>query len=288
MGDPVNPGPNPDGSAGWKPPPPENIKVIPGPNGIPLAYILYDGPTTDPNSEVLTTLTPEQYNNLVTYGTPDGPPGGDTSSSTSTSFSTSQYIPNLVDKFRAYIEGLNALVTAGGIAHDDAVDIAQLEADKVRNKILAAQTVGGFQQTQDTQKIQLAGLQAEDERTRQIARADRALGIQQEFGRRASDLTSNILPFSLAGNVGNLNIPLIGQVFPQGLPTTQVNPNQLYDIAGLNAIPEIPGGFSGQWPTLSAVPSVPVVPPVPEIPKSQVPPIDFSGLMGALNSLMVA
>lgn len=102
----------------------------------------------------------------------------------------------------------------------------------------------------DTLNADIAASKETGLRSREIARADRGLGIQQERGDRANtalDLLKTSLP-----NTASMNVPLFGE-----MDLAQVNPDQFLDIAGLNNIPDISPNLGADFGTPQAPMNVP-------------------------------
>jgi hypothetical protein len=99
-------------------------------------------------------------------------------------------------------------------------------------------------------------------RDREKARAERAMGIQQEVGRRQKSLATDILPYSFQG-MKSISLPLLGEI-----PLTSINAVDYIGEDKLNQIPDIS-------PTLG----VPFPEPIsPTVDISGPPPVDWNSL----------
>jgi hypothetical protein len=114
----------------------------------------------------------------------------------------------------------------------------------------------------DTLTADIAASKETGLRSREIARAERGVRIQEERGSRANtalDLLKTSLP-----NTAAMNIPLLGN-----MPLPQVQPDEFLDIAGLNNIPDISPNLGADFGT----PTQPM-----NVPNPQLTPVNAGAL----------
>jgi hypothetical protein len=103
-----------------------------------------------------------------------------------------------------------------------------------------------------------------DNRERQIAEANRSLGLAGEATSRANSIATNILPNMTAGNAPSVRVPFLGDVM-----ANQVNVPQLYSqgLPALADLPAIPSQGPEQWAGPLAAPVLPQynAPALPDI-----------------------
>src|SRR3990167_72145 len=243
-----------------------SVVAITGPGGQILGYEIH---YSDGSFDI---LSPQEYNNLQQYGTPNPPEA------------PAPEKPDWGSIIDAIYMRYETEVAAGRRPRDEAVEEFNRISGMIADRINIETTQGSFDQTASVQAITRATNMEDALRSREIARADRGISIQQERGRRASDAATQILPYAIPGRT-SINLPLIGD-----MPLNNINLDQFYDIPGLNNIPQISPKLGVPFPQPANTQMTPFdpnaypgLPATPNVPTPDISAILFKMLTGALT-----
>jgi hypothetical protein len=187
---------------------------------------------------------------------------------------------NAIAAMNANINAWQAAIAEGTLNHTVAqaqfqawFDVTQQQLIVEQNAVENAMTQFGLQQESDAQQLTAATALETATRERERLNAQRGISIQEERGRRAQSVVQHLLPKSVKG-ISGLNVPGLGYV-----PATPVDPDQLYDIEGLNKIPGIGTEVGDDLTNFTPTP-LPNFPDSPTFDPSKAPTIPNAVLGG--------